>query len=221
MPWLRINQFVITLSGSQSLNRNEVTVGSAVGFNYGPITVTGAGATYTITLARPINQADLVTITIAGAGITAFTGTLPVLPGDFNDNAKVDYPDETGVLYEYMKVTKTTIFGEITGAGSVVLADYKYVVGAQGNTLPADPPPGTHAEIVNAGAGLTGRLTPLVLPAGSIHTAAVPNQAASKARGVGQSGAVPASLTLAPRPEIRLAMHDKNRIGRAPWGHLL
>jgi len=173
LPWLGISQLAITLSGSQTLTRNNVTVISAIGFNYGPITVAGSGANYTITLARPIRQADIVTFLISASGFTTFAGTLPVLPGDFNDNGKVDYPDETGVLYEILGVTKPTIFGDINGDGKVTIADYDYVVGAQGTKL---PPAGGGMRGISVGriavvgrsssggAGLPGVVAAVVLP---------------------------------------------------------
>ena len=37
------------------------------GINYGPVTLSGSGTSYTITLAQPINEADRVTITIGNA----------------------------------------------------------------------------------------------------------------------------------------------------------
>ena len=51
----------------QTLTAADVTVISAIGVNYGPVTVSGSGTSYTITLAQPINAADRVTITIGNA----------------------------------------------------------------------------------------------------------------------------------------------------------
>jgi len=67
------------INQSQSLTKANVTISSAIGFNYGPTSVTGSGAMYTITLGRPIKQPDIVTFVISGSGITTFTGALPVL----------------------------------------------------------------------------------------------------------------------------------------------
>ena len=57
----------ITLSQPETLTPADVTVSSAIGINYGPVTVSGSGTSYTITLAQPINAADRVTITIGNA----------------------------------------------------------------------------------------------------------------------------------------------------------
>jgi hypothetical protein len=136
LPWLGTSKLIIKLSGPAAITRANVTIISAGGYNYGPIAVAGSGATYSITLGRPIRQADHVTVSINAPGISPFAGTLPVLPGDFNDNGRVDYSDETGVLDEILGITKRTIFGDINGDGGVNLADYHYVVAAQGAKLP-------------------------------------------------------------------------------------
>ena len=66
MPWLGIDEVQITFSEAEPLAAGDVTVSSAHGVNYGPVTVSGSRTSYTITLAQPINQPDRVTITIAG-----------------------------------------------------------------------------------------------------------------------------------------------------------
>ena len=37
LPWLGISQLAITLSGPAALTNNDITIRSAIGFNYGPI----------------------------------------------------------------------------------------------------------------------------------------------------------------------------------------
>ncbi len=127
---------MIKLNQSTPLTRFDVSITSAIGKQYGPITVTGSGTTYTIMLQeRPSKQPDVVTLMISGTGITTFTGELPIVPGDFNDNGKVDNPDETGVLAEILG-RKPTIFGDINGDGVVNQGDYLAVLANLGNKLP-------------------------------------------------------------------------------------
>ncbi len=209
LPWLGISQLVISLSGTQSLTRNEITISSAIGYNYGPTSVSGSASTYTITLGRPIIQADIVTFMISGLGVTTFTGVLPVLPGDFNDDGIVNYPDETGVLYEILGVTKPTIFGDINGDGKVTPADYQYIVGAQRAKLPSMGPSSTPfsnaAAISSAGSKTSSSM-------GTTSESAAPAaQSASVAAtpAVVRTAAAPLSRTLAPRAEIRLALQGK------------
>ena len=42
--------------------------------DYGPVTVTGSGTTYTVTLARPVSAADRVTLSVGNAGVTRSPG---------------------------------------------------------------------------------------------------------------------------------------------------
>ena len=65
MPWLGIYELPITLAQATALTASDITISSDIGVNYGPVTVTGSGTSYTITLAQPIKKADRVTITIA------------------------------------------------------------------------------------------------------------------------------------------------------------
>ncbi len=77
MPWLGINRITITLSGAPaSLAPGDVSVTGIAGGNYGPVTIGGSGTTYTITLAKPINLADRVTVTIGNSGSRPTRGGL-------------------------------------------------------------------------------------------------------------------------------------------------
>ena len=116
-----------------------MTLSDAIGVAYGPVTIAGSGATYTITLARPITQPDRVTIDIANPAIAPFARRLDVLPGDFNDDAKVNTQDLLGVRAEWLGLdgAKPTIFGDINGDGVVDQQDYLDVLAAMG-TAPAD-----------------------------------------------------------------------------------
>ena len=70
----------------------------AVGINYGPVTISGSGTNYVITLTRPINTADRVTFTIASPAIATYTRRLDVLPGDVNDDGAVNTTDGLLIL---------------------------------------------------------------------------------------------------------------------------
>ena len=78
-----------------------------------------------ITLARPINKADRITITIAGPAIAGFTRRLDVLPGDVNDDGVVNNKDVTEERKESHSKggAGPTIFGDILGNGTVNATD--------------------------------------------------------------------------------------------------
>jgi len=139
MPWLGINQLPITLAQATSMASGDVTVSSAIGVNYGPVTVSGSGTNYTITLAQPITKPDRVTITIGNATIATFTRRLDVLPGDFNDDGVVNSQDIVGVRNEWLRINGAvpTIFGDINGDGFVNVTDYNDVGRQVGTRLPS------------------------------------------------------------------------------------
>ena len=143
LPWIGIDALEITLSQAAALSASDVTVIGATGINYGPVTISGSGMSYTITLAQPINEADRVTITIGNATIATFTRELDVLPGDFNDDGVVNSQDLVLVRNEWLRINGAvpTIFGDLNGDGVVNIDDYNVVRAASGTTLPplADP----------------------------------------------------------------------------------
>lgn len=73
LPWVRVRTLTVTLNSSQALSASDVTVTGIKVANYGPATIKASGATYTITLAKPINAADRVTISIGNANVAKFT----------------------------------------------------------------------------------------------------------------------------------------------------
>ena len=139
MPWIGIDQLSITLAQATTLASGDVTVSSAIGASYGPVSISGSGTSYTITLVQPVDKADRVTVTIDNATIVTFTRRLDVLPGDFNDDGVVNAQDLVGVRNEWLHVNGAgyTIFGDINGDGVVNLADYNDVRVAIGSSLPA------------------------------------------------------------------------------------
>ena len=139
MPWLGIYELSITLSTAEALASADVTVTSAIGVNYGPVTMTGSGTSYTITLAQPITKADLVTITIGNSSIVTVTRRLDVLPGDFGDYGVVNAADLLGVRDEWLRLDGAvpTIFGDINGDGVVNEIDYMDVLERLHTRLPS------------------------------------------------------------------------------------
>ena len=106
--------------------------------NYGPVTISGSGTSYTITLAQPINATDRVTLTIGNTDIATFTRRLDVLPGDFNDDGVVNAQDAVGVRNEYLFLNgaSPTTFGDINGDGTVDINDFNAVRRFLGARLP-------------------------------------------------------------------------------------
>jgi Dockerin type I domain len=129
MPWVGINQVPITLAQATTLAPSDVTIKSARGINYGPVSISGSGTSYVITLAQPISAADRVTLTIGNALVASFTRRLDVLPGDFNDDGVVDSRDVVGVRNEFLGFAGAapTLFGDINGDGKVDINDYNAV----------------------------------------------------------------------------------------------
>ena len=119
----------ITLSQPATLTAGDISVIGSSGTNYGPVTVSGSGTSYTITLAQPINAADRVTITIGNDLIAPFTRRLDVLPGDVNDDGVVNVQDMVAIRNQMLGFLGAvpTIFGDINGDGKVDINDYTAV----------------------------------------------------------------------------------------------
>jgi hypothetical protein len=136
LPWLGIDTLSITLSQAETLSPSDVSVTGITIANYGPVTISGSGTTYTITLAQPINAADRVTVIIGNANIVTYTRRLDVLPGDVNDDGTVNAQDAVLVRNEYLGLAMPNIFGDIDGDGTVDLNDYNTVRRLIGTALP-------------------------------------------------------------------------------------
>ena len=136
LPWLGIDTISITLSQAESLSRSDVSVTGITIANYGPVTISGSGTNYVITLAQPINAADRVTVTIGNTNIATYTRRLDVLPGDVNDDGVVNAQDAVLVRNEYLGLAMPNIFGDINGDGTVDLNDYNTVRRLIGTALP-------------------------------------------------------------------------------------
>jgi WD40 repeat protein len=138
LPWLGVQQVAITLGQATTVAAGDVTIKSARGVRYGPVTISGSGTSYLITLAQPISAADRVTLTIGNALIASFTCRLDVLPGDFNDDGVVDSRDVVSVRNEFLGFAGAvpTLFGDINGDGKVDINDYNAVRKLLFTTLP-------------------------------------------------------------------------------------
>ena len=138
LPWLNIDELQLTFNQPVTLTAADVTISSAAGINYGPVTITGNGTSDTIMLARPITKADRITITIGSTSIAAFTRRLDVLPGDLSDNGVVNKSDITAIRNEWKgkKGAMPTIFGDILGIGIVNGADFNAARKRTGTRLP-------------------------------------------------------------------------------------
>jgi hypothetical protein len=144
LPWLGIGELSITLSQAASLTAGEVSIVGIRGINYGPVAISGSGTTYTITFARPIEKADRVMVSIAGAGLNSFTRRLDVLSGEVSDNGVVNNQDITAIRNEWKRKhgAQPTLFGEILGDGTVNAGDYNAANKRIGTRLPKLPKTG-------------------------------------------------------------------------------
>jgi hypothetical protein len=128
----------ITLNQAATLSAGDVTVTSAANNNYGPVTISGSGTSYTITLAQPINAADRVTIAIGNPLIAGFTHRLDVLPGDVNDDGVVNSQDMVLIRNAILKTGDPLMIGwaDVDGNGVVDVNDYIAARKKLGSHLP-------------------------------------------------------------------------------------
>ncbi|MFI5455455.1 MAG: choice-of-anchor Q domain-containing protein [Isosphaerales bacterium] len=147
LPWLNIDTLQLTLNQPVTLTAAEVTITSARGINYGPVTITrnspvgflDIGTTsVTIVLARPIAKVDRVTITIGSVTIATYTRRLDVLPGDVNGDGVVNSKDITTIRngWHAKKGATPPIFGDLIGNGLVNGSDYNAAKKLLGTKLP-------------------------------------------------------------------------------------
>ena len=124
LPWFNINRLTITLDNSlSSLSPSDVSVIGSIGGNYGPVSVTGSGTSWTLTLAKPIATADKVSITIGNGLLNSYSRQLNVLPGDINDDGVVSSADVT--LLNNATVSAYSLFADLNGDGIIDLNDVK------------------------------------------------------------------------------------------------
>lgn len=127
LPWFGVDRLVVTLSRPALLSPSDVTVHGLTVADYGPVTVSGSGTSYTITLARPVDAADRVTVAIAGDGLSSYTRRLDVLPGDVDDDGSVTNRDVLLERNMVLGLAPPTVFGDMNGDGVVGMVDYNLV----------------------------------------------------------------------------------------------
>ncbi len=217
IPWLGINQLPITLSQAYSLTAADVVVSSAIGVNYGPVTVSGSGTNYVITLAQPINAADLVTLIVDNPGVSVFYRQLDVLPGDFNDDGVVNAQDLAGIRNEWLGINgaKPTIFGDIIGNGTVNVADYNAERLLIGTSLPS-----VSDALIVAGGGSQGGTALVRIGTGGSSPSTTASPALPRAEiqlsGRGSSlGTSAIGTTVNQAPIEKSTSHDTKRLTRS------
>ncbi|HZL36658.1 MAG TPA: fibronectin type III domain-containing protein [Tepidisphaeraceae bacterium] len=136
VPLGGISRINITLSAAAVLSPADVTVTGTTIANYGPVTISGSGTSYVLTLAQPITKADRVTVTIGNAGITTFTRRLDVLPGDANDDGKVTFTDFVSLSNNFGKPASANPFADFNGDGTIGFADFVILSNDFGALLP-------------------------------------------------------------------------------------
>jgi hypothetical protein len=138
LPWPGIKQLAISLSTAETLTPNDVTVSSTSGTDYGPVTLSGSGTSYTIKLHQLISQADRVTIQLNLGGLVTPAFELDVLPGDVNDDGIVNAQDMVLIRNAIKETGDPLMIGwaDIDGDGSVGLADYLAARKKLGSRLP-------------------------------------------------------------------------------------
>jgi trimeric autotransporter adhesin len=179
LPWLGISSIAVTLSSSASLTSGDVSVSSADGINYGPITISGSGTNYVITLARPISSADRVTLAVANPSIATYTRRLDVLPGDANDDGAVNTTDGLLILRNETPAHSYQVFYDVNGDGSVNTLDFNAYRPKIGTVLPP----------VAAPAGILARIN---APPASSLTASNPGDSSRPAPAMSTASAVSA-----------------------------
>jgi hypothetical protein len=138
LPWYGIQQLHVTLGQAQVLTAADVTINSAIGVNYGPVTISGSGTNYTITLAHPIDAADRLTITIVNPGASFFNRQIDVVPGDVNDDGVVNSQDLAAFREQWLDSDhQYSIFDDIIGDGELNVEDYELIREMIGTRLPA------------------------------------------------------------------------------------
>ena len=138
IPWLGINQFQVYFSEPMVLSSADIRIQSARGIAYGPVKISGISDLSTITLARPIDKADRVTVLINIRQGSPFSGTLDVLPGDVNGDGQVNSKD-LAAIHNWRNVyfgSPSVLYQDITGDGKANGSDYLAVKHFLGTTLP-------------------------------------------------------------------------------------
>ncbi len=138
IPWMGIQTITITLSGPATLAPGDVSVTGINTRSYGPVMISGGGASWTITLVQPITDADRVTVMIGNSGITSYTRRLDVLPGDVTDDGFVNAQDLAmlGLAAGGGGVPFPLVMFDLNGDNLIDNADYRLIRQRIGQRLP-------------------------------------------------------------------------------------
>ncbi len=191
LPWMGINAVSLTLSSSTTLTSADVTLGSAAGINYGPITLSGSGTNYVVTLAQPISTADRLTISIASSSMATYTRRLDVLPGDANDDGFVNTTDGLLILYNETPAHAYQMFYDLNGDGAVTMADFNLLRPKIGTVLPAAQPVVSSASTIGPvvrSVGSGGSTVAPASPSAAVSTGLVDLALGSLAQGDSAEG---------------------------------
>lgn len=135
IPWAGIRAFEVRVAGAGLITAADVTATGRSGVDYGPVTVSGTRLVFTIFLARPIDAADRVTLTIGNAQIATFTRRLDVLPGDISDDGLVNAQDAALGRNAFVAGVMSVI-ADIDGDGQITIDDFNAVRRRVGTILP-------------------------------------------------------------------------------------
>ena len=140
LPWLNIDRLTITLNRAiSSLSAADITVSGVTVANYGPVTISGSGQSWIITLSKAITDPDKVTVKLANAELASYQRRLDILPGDVNDDGVVNGQDIVIVRNQVLNIIPSTIpltFLDIDGSGLVDNTDLTLVSARNGKKLP-------------------------------------------------------------------------------------
>jgi hypothetical protein len=216
LPWYGIQQLQITLGQAQVLTAADVTVNSAIGVNYGPVTVSGSGTDYTITLAQPIDAADRVTITIVNPGVSLFNRQIDVLPGDVNDDGVVNNQDLADFREQWLDSDhQYSVFDDIIGDGVLNVEDYELIRAEIGTSLPAE-------GASQAGSGAQARADTGPAPSAAPIRIGLTSPPASSGHPVSQasSASKPPTIVIGPAARPRgwsLGTSSKKAVTNGTW----
>jgi autotransporter-associated beta strand protein len=162
MPWFNIDAIAVTFDSVNTVTPSDVTVTGVKGGNYGPVTITGLGTSHLICyFAKPITGPDILTITVTFAGVVVGgPATLPVLPGDVNDDGNVNSTDGVQILRSYTPANPYNIFDDLNGDGVVNVADFNLYRPQIGTVLPTVATPSFTGGGASGGAIVATAVSP-------------------------------------------------------------
>jgi hypothetical protein len=140
VPWLGLNVIGIGLDNLVGIAPSDIKVNGINVVDYGPVKISQVSFSpivYALTLARPIDGPDRVTIQIDSPAVTPFTRRLDVLPGDVNDDGAVTIADAISVRDHLQSFGGVYLgWADVDGNGVIDLTDMNTVRKRIGQVLP-------------------------------------------------------------------------------------